>query len=196
MGNEQSKEPSLEHRSKDQSVTESNNGPGITGQEETPICKIEPNYDPIVNKIPTRKRKWVDDDVICISDDDDVTLVEDLVEDCKIQPEVQAVVEPEVGPKVGPEVEPEVVLEVEPEVSANTKKDDSNTDSDASPIKHHRTDSRVESMEVDEVKKSLFPIDPKYECVVSIYNCNADDIQELQVSLLWTLPLKIFNNDL
>ena len=192
MGNEQSKEPSLEHRSNDRSVTESN-GPGITGPEETPICKIEPNYDPIVNKIPTRKRKWVDDDVICISDDDDVTLVEDLVEDCKIQPEVQAVVEPEVGPKVGPEVEPEV----EPEVSANTKKDDSNTDSDASPIKHHRTDSRVESMEVDEVKKSLFPIDSKYECVVSIYNCNADDIQELQVSWLRTLPLKFFyNNDL
>ena len=185
MGNEQSKEPSLEHTSKDQ---DHSNGPGITGQEEPLICKIEPNYDSIVNKIPTRKRKWVDDDVICISDDDDVTLVEDLVEDCKIQPEVEAVVEPEVGPKVGPEVEPEV--------NDNTKKDDSNTDSDASPIKHHRTDSRVESMEVDEVKKSLFPIDPKYECVVSIYNCNADDIQELQVSLLWTLPLKIFNNDL
>ena len=190
MGNEQSKEPSLEHRSKDRPVTESN-GPGITGPEETPICKIEPNYDPI--KIPTRKRKWVDDDVICISDDDDVT----LVEDCKIRPEVQAVVEPEAGPKVGPEVGPEVEPEVEPEVSANTKKDDSNTDSDASPIKHHRTDSRVESMEVDEVKKSLFPIDPKYQCVVSIYNCNADDIQELQVSWLRTLPLKFFyNNDL
>ena len=194
MGNEQSKEPSLEHRSNDQSVTESN-GPGITGTEEPPICKIEPNYDPMVNKIQTRKRKWVDDDVICISDDDDVTLVEDLVEDCKIQPEVQAVVGPEVEPKVRPEVEPkvgpEVRPEVEPEVSANTKKDDSNTDSDASPIKHHRTDSRVESMEVDEVKKSLFPIDPKYECVVSIYNCNADDIQELQVSFRRTLPLTL-----
>ena len=148
MGNEQSKEPCPE----DPQPT----GPLIPDQnsvpEEPPICKIEPNHDLNVNKIATRKRKMVDDDVIYISDDDDVARK--------------------------PEVEPEVI----DLINDNTEKDDSNTDSDASPIKHHRTDSAVESMEVDEIKKSLFPVDPKYECSVSIYNCNADDIQELQVS--------------
>ena len=146
MGNEQSKEP------EDLQPT----GPLIPDQnsfpEEPPICKIEPNHDLTVNKIATRKRKRVDDDVIYISDDDDVARK--------------------------PEVEPEVI----DLINDNAEKDDSNTDSDASPIKHHRTDSAVESMEVDEIKKSLFPVDPKYECSVSIYNCNADDIQELQVS--------------
>ena len=147
MGNEQSKEPCPE----DSQPT----GPLIPDQnsvpEEPPICKIEPNHDLNVNKIATRKRKRVDDDVIYISDDEPIETVR-------------------------PEVEPEVIDLI------NTEKDDSNTDSDASPIKHHRTDSTVESMEVDEIKKSLFPVDPKYECSVSIYNCNADDIQELQVS--------------
>ena len=147
MGNEQSKEPCPE----DSQPT----GPLIPDQnsvpEEPPICKIEPNHDLNVNKIASRKRKRVDDDVIYISDDEPIETVR-------------------------PEVEPEVIDLI------NTEKDDSNTDSDASPIKHHRTDSAVESMEVDEIKKSLFPVDPKYECSVSIYNCNADDIQELQVS--------------
>jgi len=147
MGNEQSKEPCPE----DSQPT----GPLIPYQnsvpEEPPICKIEPNHDLNVNKIASRKRKRVDNDVIYISDDEPIETVR-------------------------PEVEPEVIDLI------NTEKDDSNTDSDASPIKHHRTDSAVESMEVDEIKKSLFPVDPKYECSVSIYNCNADDIQELQVS--------------
>ena len=147
MGNEQSKEPCPE----DSQPT----GPLIPDQnsvpEEPPICKIEPNHDLNVNKIASRKRKRVDNDVIYISDDEPIETVR-------------------------PEVEPEVIDLI------NTEKDDSNTDSDASPIKHHRTDSTVESMEVDEIKKSLFPVDPKYECSVSIYNCNADDIQELQVS--------------
>ena len=171
MGNEQSKEPS------DRSDTEQT-GPWSPGKEEQPICKIEPNHAPIVQKISSRKRKWVDDDVICISDDDDVIAVNDtceLISDITIQPEVQPDVQSEFEPEVKPEVAEVILVD-------NTEKDDSNTDSDASPIKHHRTDSRVESMEVDEVKKSLFPIDPKYECSVSIYNCNADDIQELQVS--------------
>jgi len=155
MGNEQSKEPCPENSEP--------TGPGISDPEEPPICKIEPNLDQNINKIASRKRKRVDDDVIYISDDDDITLIEDICEPIKT---------------VQPEVEPEVI----DLINDNTEKDDSNTDSDASPIKHHRTDSAVESMEVDEVKKSLFPVDPKYECSVSIYNCNADDIQELQVS--------------
>ena len=146
MGNEQSKVPE-DPQPTCPLIPDQNSVP-----EEPPICKIEPNHDLNVNKIATRKRKRVDDDVIYISDDDDVA--------------------------GKPEVEPEVI----DLINDNIEKDDSNTDSDASPIKHHRTDSAVESMEVDEIKKSLFPVDPKYECSVSIYNCNADDIQELQVS--------------
>ena len=177
MGNEQSKEPCPEQVSEERLDFELT-GPWISDQsselEEPPICKVEPNLD--LNKIATRKRKRVDDDVIYISDDDDVIQVTDRVILASIE-----TVKPEVEPEVGPEVGPEVIDLIDD----NTEKDDSNTDSDASPIKHHRTDAShftVESMEVDEVKKSLFPVDPKYECSVSIYNCNADDIQELQVS--------------
>ena len=173
MGNEQSKEPCPEQVSEERLDSEPT-GPWISDQsselEEPPICKVEPNLD--LNKIATRKRKRVDDDVIYISDDDDVIQVTDRVISASIE-------------TVKPEAEPEVGLEVIDLIDDNTEKDDSNTDSDASPIKHHRTDAShftVESMEVDEVKKSLFPVDPKYECSVSIYNCNADDIQELQVS--------------
>ena len=157
MGNEQSKEPCPEDsQPTDPLISDQSHVP-----EETPICKIEPDHDLNVNKIATRKRKRVDDDIICISDDDDDIRIEDRSIET-----------------VRPEVEPEII----DLINDNTEKDDSNTDSDASPIKHQRTDSAVESMEVDEVKKSLFPVDPKYECSVSIYNCTADDIEELQVS--------------
>ena len=173
-----------------QQSTESKNGISCTDDSGTgteneikPICKIEPIIEPklepkseptlTVDKIPRkRKRPCVDDDIICISSDD--------------ESERSGPTElPAKSVKLNSSDSRIEMIDLTDDIdSDNTNKDDSNTDSDVSPIKHHRSDSGVnDSMEVDDVKKSLFPIDIKYECSVSIYNCNADDIIELQVSL-------------